>query len=175
MLETCQEALPKTFNSTVIETDDAFYMRLALELAQQAAALGEVPIGALLVRTEPSTDTIVGRGFNLRESLADPTAHAEIIALRQAATTLGDWRLENCTLYVTAQPCLMCFGSLVWARVPRLVYGCRNPKLPTQLDELYESWPGRPTLRGGLYEAACSATLTSFFRELRNRNKGEAG
>ena len=108
------------------QPQDAEFMRLALHEASVAAARGEVPVGALIVRTVEQT--IVARGHNLRETLQDPTAHAELLAMRWAAQDLGSWRLDHCTLYVTLEPCPMCAGALVNARIARVVYGCADPK-----------------------------------------------
>ena len=101
-------------------------MRLAIEQAMCALAKDEVPIGCV-IHHEP-TDRIIGRGLNLRESDHDPTAHAEIIAIKQAAAELGHWRLLDCTIVVTLEPCPMCAGAIVNARIPRLIYGCTDPK-----------------------------------------------
>jgi len=100
-------------------------MQQALAEAETAARLGEVPIGAVLVHA----GTVIGRGYNLRETSNDPTTHAEMVAIRQAAAALGSWRLIDCTLYVTLEPCVMCMGAIILARVPRLVYGCRDPRV----------------------------------------------
>jgi tRNA(adenine34) deaminase len=105
-------------------TTDTEYMRRALELATQAAARGEVPVGALIVKGE----RVIGEGFNQPISLKDPTAHAEVLALRAAAATLGDYRLGGTTLYVTLEPCPMCAAALVHARVTRLVFGAWDPR-----------------------------------------------
>src|SRR5580692_8757482 len=106
-------------------TDDESMLE-AIELARSAQAAGEVPIGCVIVH-QPS-NRVVGRGFNRRVSDRDSTAHAEILAIREAGKTLGDWRLVDCTLYVTLEPCPMCAGAIVNARIPRLVYGCADPK-----------------------------------------------
>ena len=106
------------------EPEDVRWMAEALDLARQAAQLGEVPIGAVVVRGEE----VVGRGFNRREIDGDPLAHAEILAIREAAGRVGGWRLSGCTLYVTLEPCPMCAGALVASRVERLVYGATDPK-----------------------------------------------
>jgi tRNA(adenine34) deaminase len=102
------------------------WMRLALELAAQASAGGEVPIGCVIVQN--STGQVIGQGFNRRETDHDATAHAEILAIRQAGQVLGHWRLLDCTLVVTLEPCPMCAGAIVNARIPRLIYGCDDPK-----------------------------------------------
>jgi tRNA(adenine34) deaminase len=104
--------------------NDAHWMQEALIEARQAEALGEVPVGAVVVRV----GEVVGRGFNCRESDADPLAHAEILAIREAAQAVGGWRLVGCDLYVTLEPCAMCAGALVNSRVERLVFGARDPK-----------------------------------------------
>ena len=101
-----------------------FWMREALNQARAGLAMGEVPVGCVIVKA----DEIVGRGFNRREVDSDPLAHAEILAIRQASNTLDDWRLNECTLYVTLEPCAMCAGALVNSRVQRLVFGARDPK-----------------------------------------------
>ncbi len=99
-------------------------MRLALELAMRAGEAGEVPVGAVVVRQ----GEVVGRGANAREATSDPTAHAELVALRQASAALGSWRLDNATLYVTLEPCPMCAGALVMARLGRLAFGAADPR-----------------------------------------------
>jgi tRNA(adenine34) deaminase len=143
------------------------FMREALDLADAAALLGEVPVGALVVRGSE----IVGRGHNRRETDLDPTAHAEMIAIREAAANLGSWRLSGCRLYVTLEPCAMCAGAMVLARIETCVYGCGDPKggfLGTMAD--LSQWPGLnhtfTTVRGVLAEEA-SSRLSSFFRNLR--------
>jgi tRNA(adenine34) deaminase len=143
------------------------FIHEALALADDAARMGEVPIGAVVVRG----DEIIGRGHNLRETLRDPTAHAEVIALREAAATLGAWRLEGCEVYVTLEPCAMCAGAMVLARVDACVYGCTDPKggfLGT-LGNL-AAWPGLNhhfEVVAGVEEAACRERLQAFFRRLR--------
>jgi tRNA(adenine34) deaminase len=114
---------------SVAESDREF-MRLALREAEAAAAEDEVPIGAVIVHDNPSGGVrrVIASAHNQRQQLRDPTAHAEMIAITQAAGVLGDWRLENCTLYVTLEPCAMCAGAIVLARIPRVVYGAADPK-----------------------------------------------
>jgi tRNA(adenine34) deaminase len=107
------------------ETQDRHWMQIALEEADLAAAKGEVPVGCVLV---DAYGREIGRGHNVRESLADPTAHAEMVAIREAAARILGWRLEQATAYVTLEPCAMCAGALVHARVARVVYGCADPK-----------------------------------------------
>jgi tRNA(adenine34) deaminase len=109
--------------------DDEAFMQEALALARAAADAGEIPVGAVVVHHPPGgTPQVIGRGSNRREADADPTAHAEIVAIRAAGRALGAWRLADCTLYVTLEPCPMCAGAIVNARLPRLVYGCPDPK-----------------------------------------------
>ena len=147
-------------------TDEA-YMAICLVLARRAAARGEVPVGSIVVHD----GRIIGRGFNLREHDADPTAHAEIIAMREAAAHLGHWRLIDTTLYVTLEPCPMCAGALVNARVGRLVYGCTDPKAGA-VDSLYAiptdtRLNHRLTVRSGVLAPACAHELRRFFRARR--------
>lgn len=105
---------------------DVRMMRRALELAAQAAAIGEIPVGAVVYET--ATGKVLGEGFNLRHTKKDPTLHAELIAIRAAAEAVGDWRLNHCTLVVTLEPCPMCAGLIVNARLGRVVFGCTDPK-----------------------------------------------
>ncbi len=147
--------------------DDEQYMRAAIAEAEAAAALGEVPVGAVVV---VGAD-IVGRGGNRRESAADPPAHAEMIAIRQAAATVGGWRLVGATLYVTQEPCPMCAGAIVNARVERVVFGCDNPKAGA-VKTLYrlledERLNHRVEVEQSPLAAECGALLTKFFAELR--------
>lgn len=150
-------------------------MRRALVLAEEAAERGEVPVGAVLTRG----DEILAEGYNLRETMADPTAHAELVVLREAARAAGAWRLGGTTLYVTLEPCPMCAGALVNARVARVVYGARDPKAGA-LDTLYSL--GRdPRLnhryesRAGVLEEACAEALRAFFRARRKPTRGAEG
>jgi tRNA(adenine34) deaminase len=144
-------------------------MRRALELAQRAAEMGEVPVGAVVYRGEE----ILAEDFNRRESAHDPTAHAELLAMRAAALKLGDWRLEGCTLAVTLEPCPMCAGAIVNARVPRVLYGARDPKagavasLFTLLSD--PRLNHRAQVVGGVREGEASAQLRAFFKALRTR------
>ena len=148
-------------------------MREAITLAQHALAMGEVPIGCAVVH-DP-TNRIVGRGFNRRETDADPTAHAEIIALRQAAKTLADWRLLDCTLIVTLEPCPMCAGAIVNARIPRLIYGCPDPKAGA-VRTLYQLCDDprlnhRVEILTNILPGQCAQLLTDFFRAQRRLGK----
>jgi tRNA(adenine34) deaminase len=112
------------------QDDDLRYMRACLSLAHEASQRDEVPVGAIVVHEDPETKVreVIGVGFNLRETTHDPTGHAEIVAMRRAAQRLGQWRLNECTLYVTLEPCPMCAGAIVNARIRRVVYGCDDPK-----------------------------------------------
>ncbi len=148
--------------------DDAF-MREALKEAALAREAGEVPVGCVVVHG----GRIIARAHNRREMLSDPTAHAETIALRRAASKLGSWRLEGATLYVTLEPCAMCAGAMVLARVERLVYGAADPKAGAVesvfriLDE--DRLNHRVEVRRGVEARRCGAVLTEFFRERRGR------
>jgi tRNA(adenine34) deaminase len=153
--------------------DDERWMLQALDLARAAAAGGEVPIGCVVVH-DP-TRRVVGRGANRRVTDHDPTAHAEILALREAGRALGHWRLLDCTLYVTLEPCPMCAGAMVNARLPRLVYGCDDPKAGA-VRTLYrlcedDRLNHRVEVRGGVLADACADALREFFRAQRAAGK----
>jgi len=146
-------------------------MRLALEEAEQAMREAEVPIGAVIVHGE----RVVARARNQREQLRDPTAHAEMIAITQAAAALESWRLEGCTLYVTLEPCPMCAGAILQARIPTVVYGAPDPKAGA-VQTLYQllSDPRlnhRCLIVPGVLAEACGAILTRFFQEQRRLGK----
>ena len=148
--------------------DDLYFMRLAFEEAQNAAWQDEVPIGAVLV----VDGAIMGRGRNGPVERNDPTAHAEILALRDAAGYLKNYRLAGSTLYVTLEPCIMCFGALVQARVARVVYGASDPKVGVGRWEDFladANLNHRMALEGGLMEAECKELLQDFFRRKRER------
>jgi tRNA(adenine34) deaminase len=139
------------------------YMREALALAAEAHAAGEVPVGAVVVKD----GRIIGRGYNRPISSADPTAHAEIVALREAAAAEGNYRLPGCELYVTLEPCAMCVGAMVHARLARVVYGTRDPKTGacgsiTDLPAL-ATFNHHATFEGGLLAEECGAVLKRFF------------
>ena len=153
--------------------DPEHWMRQALAEAREARELQEVPIGCIVVH-DP-TQTILGCGHNQRETDRDPTAHAEIIALRQAGLSTGHWRLLDCTLYVTLEPCPMCAGAVVNARIPRLVYGCADPKAGA-VRTLYqlcedERLNHRVEVREGLLADECAELLKEFFRTQRAAGK----
>ncbi|MFH1129787.1 MAG: tRNA adenosine(34) deaminase TadA [Pseudomonadota bacterium] len=143
------------------------YMWMAIDLAEQAAKQGEIPVGALAV----AQGTVVGVGYNKREASGDPTAHAEILALRTAALSRGSWRLNDVDLYVTLEPCPMCAGALVNARVSRLIYGCSDPKAGAvkSLFSICEDprLNHRVQVIPGILADECSALLKDFFASLR--------
>lgn len=154
-------------------THEAF-MREALEEAAAAAALGEVPIGAVIVKD----GVIVARAHNLRETAHDATAHAEVLAIRQAGEKLGGWRLSGCTLYVTVEPCPMCAGALVQSRIDHVVYGAVDPKAwaDRSLAEIVQN-PGlnhRMEVTGGVLAVECSQIIKAFFRARRKAPPSEA-
>lgn len=141
-------------------------MRLALEEAGAAFREGEVPVGAVVAKDGRP----VARAHNLREQTGDPTAHAELLAIREAARVLGARRLTGCTLYVTLEPCPMCAGAILNARIPRVWYGARDPAFGAcggVLNLFMEEFPNRPALVGGILEPACRAQLAEFFSGLR--------
>lgn len=149
------------------QPEDVAWMRLAVVEAQAAAREGEVPVGAVIVCGEE----VVAAAHNQRETLRDPTAHAEMIAITQAAESLGGWRLENCTLYVTLEPCPMCAGAIVQARVPRVVYGAIDPKAGA-VESLYTLLTDsrlnhRCQLQPGVLQDECGELLREFFRSRR--------
>lgn len=154
-------------------SDAEHWMRQALAEAQRALALDEVPIGCVIVH-DPSK-TIVGRGCNRRQTDCDPTAHAEILALRDAGISTGHWRLLDCTLYVTLEPCPMCAGAMVNARIPRVVYGCGDPKAGA-VRTLYricedERLNHQLAVEEGVLKEECAGILQQFFRVQRSRGK----
>ena len=142
-------------------------MREALALAAEAARAGEVPVGAVVVKD----GRVIGRGYNRPVSTADPTAHAEVVALREAAAAEGNYRLPGCELYVTLEPCPMCVGAMVHARIARVVYGARDPKTGAcgsiaDLPALAQ-WNHHGRFEGGLLAEECGAVLKRFFSERR--------
>ncbi len=148
---------------------DEKWMRVALDLAAQAMAIGEVPVGAVAVKN----DSIIGTGFNRKEDLQNPTAHAEMIALREAAATVINWRLIDVTLYCTLEPCPMCAGAMIQARLPRLVYGARDTRFGadgTIVDVLGAAgFNHTVNITRGVLEDEAAALLQQFFQMLRNK------
>jgi len=149
------------------------YMKAALKQAQKAYQLGEVPIGCVIVHQ----GKIIGRGYNRRNTDKNTLSHAEITAINKASKKIGDWRLEECTLYVTLEPCQMCAGAIVQARITEVVMGCMNPKAGCggsilNILEMPEFNHQVKVVRG-ILEADCSQMLKTFFTELRERNKLE--
>ena len=160
-------------SATSTEQKDIFWMQHALALAKEAADKEEVPVGAIVVHK----GNIIGAAHNLRETHQDPIAHAEVLAIKQAAEHLGSWRLEKCTLYVTLEPCPMCSGALWLARIERCVFGCRDPKSgflgsisnlmeQEKLNHHYE-------ICSGVLEKECSEILRTFFRRIRERKSAK--
>ena len=157
---------------------DEFYMRMAMEQARRAAVAGEVPVGAIVIMTTKLGDEIIGRGRNRPIGAGDPTAHAEIVALRAAARRAGNYRLPGATLYVTVEPCAMCAGALVQARITRLVYGCDDPKAGG-VRSLYRIADDarlnhRIAISRGVLDEECAALLRQFFKVRRKSGKGIA-
>ena len=145
------------------------YMHRALELAREAAAAGEVPVGCVIVRE----GRIVGEGRNRREEKQSAASHAEMEAIAQANAALGSWRLDGCTLYVTLEPCPMCTGAILNARVSRVFYGARDPAMGAcggVINLCMEDFPNRPALVGSILAEECQALLTAFFRNLRKES-----
>lgn len=147
------------------------FMTEALKEAEKAFSLGEVPVGAVIVKD----GQIIARGHNLTETTADPTAHAEIIAIRKAAEVLGGWRLIGCSLYVTVEPCAMCAGAMIWSRIENLYIGAMDPKagacgsvfnIPVE-----EKLNHKIHVETGLLEEECAQMMKTFFSRLRNRKK----
>ena len=151
--------------------NDEYYMREALSMARSAECLGEVPVGAIVVRE----GAIVGRGFNSPIGESDPTAHAEIAALRDAARSLENYRLPGCELFVTLEPCAMCAGAILHSRIARVVYGARDPKTGVHgsVVDLFavERLNHHTRVEGGVLSEECSQLLSSFFASRRTRKE----
>lgn len=147
--------------------NDEYYMKLAIEEAKKAQKLGEVPIGAIIVKN----NEVIASAHNLRETAQLPTAHAEHIAIERASKVVGSWRLEECKLYVTLEPCVMCAGAIVMSRIPKVVYGATDSKggcsgsLMNLLEE--SQFNHRAEIVKGVLEQECGDLLRNFFRELR--------
>ena len=148
-------------------TEKEKYMKAALELAADAADDGEVPVGCVIV---DGGGEIVGRGRNRREMCKNALCHAEIEAIDAACRKLGDWRLDSCTMYVTLEPCPMCAGAIINARIPRLIYGAREPcsgSCGSVINLFMENYGFSPQVEGGVLEAQCRDVLRGFFEKLR--------
>ena len=142
------------------------FMKEALKEAMKALKKDEVPVGCVIVKD----NKIVGRGYDKRESTNDPSAHSEIIAIRKAAKKLGDWRLENCDLYVTLEPCAMCLGASILARIRRIIYGAENPKfgaISSVVNLLNYKWNHKIKIVSGILKDECSEILKEYFRNKR--------
>jgi tRNA(adenine34) deaminase len=150
-------------------TEDEKYMRQALRLAKKAASLDEVPIGCVIVYQ----DKIIARGYNRRNTDKSTLAHAEIIAIKKASKVIGDWRLEDCTMYVTLEPCQMCAGAIVQARIPKVVMGTMNAKAGCAGSVInilqMEGFNHRVEIVKGVLEEECKSIMQEFFKELRKR------
>ena len=143
------------------------YMEMALALAQEAAEAGDVPVGCVIVDGE---GIIIGRGRNRRVESADATAHAEVEAIRQACAHIGDWRLSDCTMYVTLEPCPMCTGAIINARIPRLVFGAREPvsgSCGSVIDLFCENYGHSPAVYSGVLGEECADAMKRFFKKMR--------
>lgn len=157
-------------------TRDEIYMRKALELAYIAASQGEVPVGAVVVKK--STGEIVGRGFNRREYGKSPLTHAEIIAIDEASRRLGGWRLVDCELFVTLEPCPMCAGAIINSRIERVIFGTTDSKAGScgSIINLFElPYNHRPPVVGGILAGECAGVLSEFFKNLRIQKKTGVG
>lgn len=157
----------------VLKSIQEKYMKEALKQAKKAYKLGEVPIGCVIVHQ----GKIIGRGYNRRNTDKNTLCHAEITAIRRASKVIGDWRLEDCTLYVTLEPCQMCAGAIVQARIPEVVMGCMNPKAGCAGSILnildMPQFNHQVSMQKGILEQECSDMLKTFFTELRIRNKAQ--
>ena len=149
------------------------YMRQAMKLARKAAELGEVPIGCVI----EYQGTIIGRGYNRRKTDKSTLAHAEIIAIKKACKKMDDWRLEECTMYVTLEPCQMCAGAIVQARIDKVVMGSRNAKAGCAGSVInllqMEGFNHQVELTEGVLQEECSALMSGFFRQLREKKKSQ--
>lgn len=148
------------------------YMQKALKLADKAEAIGEIPVGAIVVKD----GIIVGRGYNRKERKKDPSSHAEIEAIKKASQKIGEWRLKDCTIYVTLEPCLMCAGAIQQARIEKLVYGADDPKTGAiesilKINEIKSNH--KINVQKGVLKKECSEQLKSFFKGLRNEKKNK--
>lgn len=149
--------------------NDEYFMKLAYKEAQKCVEIDEVPVGAIIVQNQK----VIARGHNLREHHNDPTAHAEIVALKKACRKLKSWRLENCEIYVTLEPCAMCAGAILWARISRVVYGASDPKggaLGTSFDLYQQKGLNHyPLVEKGVLATECSNILKEYFQKKRKK------
>jgi tRNA(adenine34) deaminase len=170
-----RESLSNSGDAMTTLTPDERWMEFAIREAELASGRKEVPIGAIIIHD----NRIVGRGYNQTETLQDPTAHAEMIAITAAAMNLGSRRLERCTLYVTLEPCAMCAGAIVLARLPRLVYGAPDPKAGacgTLFNVVQDARLNhRVDLAGGILSERCGEMLSVFFAKVRQKGPGKSG
>ena len=166
-----QKALEEEAKAARIKAEDEKYMKEAIKQAKKAAKIGDVPIGCVLVKD----GEIIARGYNRRNADKTVLSHAEVTSIKRACKKEGDWRLEDCTLYVTLEPCPMCAGAIVQARIPRVVVGCMNPKagcagsILNLLD--MPEFNHQVELTTGVMEEECSQMMKSFFKELREARK----
>lgn len=148
------------------------YMKEAVKQAKKAAAIGDVPIGCVIV----SDDKIIARAYNQRNKKKTTLAHAELLAIQKASKKIGDWRLEGCTMYITLEPCQMCAGAIVQARIPKVVIGAMNPKAGCAGSVLnilqVEAFNHQVEIETGILGEECSQMMSEFFRELRKKKKG---
>ncbi|MFA5523614.1 MAG: tRNA adenosine(34) deaminase TadA [Tissierellales bacterium] len=148
---------------------DEYFMKIAIDEAYKAYSIGEVPVGAIIVNNQK----VIAAGHNMREILKDPTAHAEIIAIKKASQVLGGWRLINCTMYVTIEPCAMCAGAIVNSRVERVIIGAKDPKMGAcgSVVNIVQnsSFNHRADITWGVMEKQCSEIMKDFFRRLREK------
>lgn len=149
------------------------YMREAVKQAKKAAAIGDVPIGCVIV----FDDKIIARAYNQRNKRKTTLAHAELLAIQKASKKIGDWRLEDCTMYITLEPCQMCAGAIVQARIPKVVIGAMNPKAGCAGSVLnilqVDAFNHQVEIEKGVLEEECSQMMSEFFRELREKKKGK--
>lgn len=153
--------------------NDEKYMKEAIKQAKKAIDNGDVPIGCVIVRD----DKVIARGYNRRNARKTTLAHAELIAIEKASKKVGDWRLEDCTMYITLEPCQMCAGAIVQARIPKVVVGAMNPKAGCagSIIDMFnvEAFNHQVEFQHGVLEEECASLLKEFFKELRVRRKGE--
>lgn len=149
------------------------YMKQAITQAKKAQAIGDVPIGCIIVYA----DKVIARGYNKRNKLGTTLAHAELLAIKKASKVIGDWRLENCTMYVTLEPCQMCAGAIVQARIPHVVIGTMNPKAGCAGSIInllqMERFNHQVSITSGILEKECSTLMKDFFQQLREKKKAQ--